>query len=143
MKNSFRSLAVLLLVMANAWSFAQDPSASGNSKAVGAVQSISGNSFTLKSDAGAELTVTVQDSTRVLRSEPGQKSLKEATPIQFSEVQAGDRTLASGKASADGKTIAATTIVVMKQSDIAKMCIRDSPSAGSSAGASRRNRRRT
>ena len=119
MKNSFRSLAVLLLLMASAWSFAQDPSASGNSKAVGAVQSISGNSFTLKSDAGAELTVTVQDSTRVLRSEPGQKSLKEATPIQFSDIQTGDRTLASGKASADGKTIAATTIVVMKQSDIA------------------------
>ena len=119
MKNSFRARAVLLILMASAWSSAQDASASGNSKAVGAVQSISGNSFTLKSDAGVELTVTVQDSTRVLRSEPGQKSLKEATPIQFSEVQAGDRTLASGKASADGKTIAASTIVVMKKSDIA------------------------
>jgi hypothetical protein len=119
MKNSFRSLAVLLLLIASAWSFAQDASASGNSKAVGAVQSISGNSFTLKSDAGVELTVTVQESTRVLRSEPGQKSLKEATPLQFSDIQTGDRTLASGKASADGKAIAATTIVVMKQSDIA------------------------
>lgn len=119
MKNSFRCLAVLLLAMASALSLAQDTSASGNTKAVGAVQAISGSTFTLKSDAGAELTITVQDSTRILRSEPGQKSLKEATPIQFSEVQAGDRTLVSGKASADGKTIAAGTIVVMKQSDIA------------------------
>jgi hypothetical protein len=119
MKIAFRSLAVLLLVMTSAWSFAQDPAASGNSKAVGAVLSISGNSFTLKSDAGGEVMITVQESTRVLRSEPGQKSLKEATPIQFSEVQAGDRTLASGRASSDGKSIAATTVVVMKQSDIA------------------------
>lgn len=114
-KTRLWSLAIPLLLLASAFSQEQ----TGNTKAVGTVQSISGNSATLKTDAGAEVTITVEDATRVLRSEPGQKSLKEATPIQFSEVQAGDRTLASGKASADGKAIAASTVVVMKQSDIA------------------------
>ena len=93
--------------------------ASGNTKAVGTVEAVNGTALTLKTDAGVEVSVTVQESTRVLRSEPGQKSVKEATPIQFSEIQTGDRTLASGSASADGKSIAATTIVVMKQGDIA------------------------
>ena len=98
---------------------AQDQTATGNTKAVGTVQSVTSNSLTLKTDAGAAITINPQDGARILRSEPGQKSLKEATPIQFTDIQAGDRTLASGKASADGKTIAATTIVVMKSGDIA------------------------
>jgi hypothetical protein len=119
MKNSSIWVLIFVMVMVSALGLAQDQAAVGNAKAVGTVKSISGNSFTLKTDAGAEMNITVQEATRVLRSEPGQKSLKEATPIQFSEVQAGDRMLTSGKASADGKSIAATTIVVMKQGDIA------------------------
>jgi hypothetical protein len=119
MKNRLKLLAFVFLLTAVISAFAQDQAASSTSKAVGTVESISGNSFTLKSDAGAEISVTVQDATRVLRSEPGQKSLKEATPIQFSDVQTGDRTLIAGKASADGKSLAATTVVVMKKSDVA------------------------
>jgi hypothetical protein len=83
------------------------------------VESVAASSLTLKTDAGAEITLTPAEGARILRSEPGQKSLKEATAIQLSDVQTGDRALASGKASADGKSIAATTIVVMKQGDIA------------------------
>ena len=117
MKNLERLLA--WLVVAAGLAVAQQPAASGNTKAVGTVQSVSGNTITLKSDAGAEITVTALEGTRILRSEPGQKSLKEATPIQLSEVQSGDRALASGQASADGKSMTATTIVLMKRSDIA------------------------
>jgi hypothetical protein len=109
----------LICLWLTALGVAQEQAATGNTKAVGTVQSISGNSLTLKTDAGSEITISAQDGARILRSEPGQKSLKEASAIQFSEIQTGDRTLASGKASADGKTIAATTIVVMKQGDIA------------------------
>lgn len=105
-------------LMSSALAVAQQ-SASGNTKAIGTVESVNGASLTLKTDAGAEITITSQQGTRVLRSEPGQKSLKEATPIQFSEIQAGDRTAASGAASADGKSIAAATVVVMKRGDIA------------------------
>jgi len=45
--------------------------------------------------------------------------LSEATPIHFADIQTGDRTLVSGAASADGKTLTATTIIVMKAADIA------------------------
>lgn len=117
MKNLGKVFFIFVLMVS---CLAQQPAAtSGNTKAVGTVESISGNSFTLKTDNGTEIMVTAQDGARVLRSEPGQKSLKEATPVQFSNIQAGDRTLLSGKASADGKAISASTIVVMKQGDIA------------------------
>jgi transcription antitermination factor NusG len=121
MKIQIRYGVFFAFVLSTAVLVAQGPSAtsSGNTRAVGTVQSATGNSLVLKTDAGAEVTVTVQDTSRILRSEPGQKSLKEATPIQLSDIQAGDRTLASGVASPDGKSIAATTVVVMKQGDIA------------------------
>ncbi|ABF42527.1 hypothetical protein Acid345_3526 [Candidatus Koribacter versatilis Ellin345] len=113
MKNWF-----LVFLISVGFAVAQD-AATANTKAVGTVQSISGSTFTLKNDAGVETSITVSDATKVLRSEPGQKSLKEATPVQFSEAQVGDRALASGKASADGKSIAASTVVLMKKGDIA------------------------
>ncbi len=42
---------------------------------LGTVQTLSGNSLTVKSDAGATMQVTVEENARLLRIEPGQKSL--------------------------------------------------------------------
>jgi co-chaperonin GroES (HSP10) len=95
---------------------AQDAAAA---RAVGAVKAIQGNVISLKTDAGADVTIHVSEGARILRTAPGQTDLKTATPIQLSEVQTGDRILARGKGSEDGKTIAANTVVVMKQTDVA------------------------
>ncbi len=51
---------------------------------------------------------------------PGQTDLKSAPAIQLSDVQVGDRLLAAGIPSDDGKSLAATTAVVMKKSDVAE-----------------------
>ncbi len=88
------------------------------SRPVGTVKSISGNSLTLATDAGAEITVTVQDSTRLIKTAPGQKDLTGATPIKLPDLQVGDRILVRGTLSDDSKSIAATSIIVMKKSDI-------------------------
>ncbi|HEY1865753.1 MAG TPA: hypothetical protein VGG55_01685, partial [Candidatus Acidoferrales bacterium] len=58
---------------------------------VGAIKAISGNTITLKPDAGADLTVVVADGARVLRVAPGQTDLKTAAQIQLSDLQVGDR----------------------------------------------------
>lgn len=87
-------------------------------KAVGTVKSISGNSVVLTADNGAEITVTLADSTRVLRATPGQTDLKSAAPIQASDIRIGDRVLALGT-SGEGNSFTASTLIVMKQSDIA------------------------
>jgi hypothetical protein len=87
-------------------------------KAVGTVKSINGNSVVLTTDSGAEMTVALTDSTRILRATPGQTDLKSATPIQASDIRVGDRVLALGP-SGEGNSFTASTLVVMKQSDIA------------------------
>ncbi len=89
------------------------------SRAVGAVKSINGNQVTLTTDTGPEVSIFFQDSTRILRTEPGQNSLKGATAIPLQELQVGDRLLVRGTPSSDAKSIVASIAVVMKQSDVA------------------------
>jgi len=88
-------------------------------KPVGTVKSINGSEVTLQTDSGTEVNILIQDSTRVIRTAPGQTSLKDATPMQLQELQVGDRMLIRGAASADGKAVVAISAVVMKQSDVA------------------------
>src|SRR4051812_25363178 len=111
----FISLALLSFAL-TCCSIAQDAQ---TARALGTIKTIQGSSIALKTDAGADMTITVSDGARILRTAPGQTDLKTAATIQLSAVQAGDRILARGKGSADGKAIAANTIVVMKQTDVA------------------------
>jgi Domain of unknown function (DUF5666) len=113
-------------VFASAFMLAQDRPAEGQqgsagaaARNVGAVKSINGKSLVLKTDAGPEITISLLDSTRIMRLAPGQTDLKNATPMTLPELQVGDRMLVRGR-SGDNDTIAATTIVVMKQADVAQ-----------------------
>jgi Domain of unknown function (DUF5666) len=80
---------------------AQTPAAA---KPVGTIKSISGNAITLTTDAGSDVTILVQDTAKLVRVAPGQKDLKDATPIQLQDLQVGDRIL----------------VVAMKQADVAQ-----------------------
>ena len=87
-------------------------------KPVGTIKAINGKTITLTTDAGAEVKVLAQDSTRVVRVEPGQKDLKGATSIQLQDLQPADRILVLGKTSLDADSIVASSIIVMKHSDV-------------------------
>ena len=87
---------------------------------LGTVQAMSGSTVTVKSDAGATMVVTVQDGARLLRIEPGQKSLAGASPFSLVDLQAGDRVMARGAAGADGASLAANLLVAIKGADIAQ-----------------------
>jgi hypothetical protein len=96
---------------------------SGAAKAssfLGTVQSIDGKLLTVKSDAGATMQITVQDNARLLRVEPGQRSLQGASPLNLPDLQVGDRVLARGAISPDGKQLAAAMLVAIKKADIAQ-----------------------
>src|SRR5262245_52711714 len=88
-------------------------------RALGTVTAVNGQVITLKTDAGAEMSVTVVDSTRLLQLKPGQKDLKEATPLALADLKAGDRLLVRGTGSGDGKSLQAASVIAMKQTDIA------------------------
>jgi len=98
---------------------APQSNAGGVAKNVGVVKSISGNTLVLKSDAGPEITITVADGARLLRLAPGQTDLKSAATITLADLQVGDRMLVRGRAGDNG-AIVASTIVLMKQADVAQ-----------------------
>jgi hypothetical protein len=86
---------------------------------IGTIKTISGNSIVLASDAGPVFNVTVEDGARIVRIEPGAKDLKNATPVDLQDLQAGDRILVLGKVSDDGHSVIATSVIVMKKADVA------------------------
>jgi hypothetical protein len=98
---------------------AQKPAANPAVKqVVGTIKSINGKAITLTSDAGASVLAIVSDSTRIVRVEPGQTDLKTAVPLNFEELQTGDRVLVRGGLSADGATLVASGVIAMKHADV-------------------------
>ena len=91
----------------------------------GTVKAVSGNSITLAPDSGPEVTILLQDGAKLVRIAPGQKDLKDAKPIQLSDIQPGDRVLVRGIAGAVANSISATAIIDMSQGDLAAKQARD------------------
>jgi Domain of unknown function (DUF5666) len=103
-----------------AFAQASSPAPIQAARIVGTVSAVAGNTLTIKSDAGATTTVDATDSTRVLRAEPGAKSLADATPIRLADLSVGDRVLVAVTPRAEGAPAVATRIIAMKQGDIAQ-----------------------
>jgi uncharacterized protein DUF5666 len=99
---------------------AQQPPAqgAGTAKPVGTIKAISGNTITLTTDAGSDVTILIEDATKLVRIAPGQKDLKDATPIHLQDVQPGDRILVRGKVAEDGKSVLALSVIAMKKADV-------------------------
>lgn len=123
-----RAFAILVLAAASSLAAPQaqaqaqtTPSqgAAATAKSVGTVKSINGQALVLKPDSGPDVNVSLSDATRIVRLAPGQTDLKSATPMTASEIQVGDRMLVRGKPG-DNDALAATSIVVMKQADVAQ-----------------------
>ncbi len=112
-------LFLFLAVFAGFWPAAAQDAAKPVT-VLGTVQTLSGSTLTVKSDAGATTQVTVQDNARLLRIEPGQKSLAGASPFSMTDLQPGDRVMARGAAGADGSSLSANMLVAIKGADIAQ-----------------------
>ncbi|HEX4068066.1 MAG TPA: hypothetical protein VHZ09_18755 [Acidobacteriaceae bacterium] len=91
--------------------------AGASNRVLGTVESVSGTTVAVKTDAGATVSVTVPDSARILQTAPGQKTLAGATKIAVTDIGAGDRVLMV----VAGDPPAATIVVVNKKSDIDAM----------------------
>jgi hypothetical protein len=103
--------------------FAQQPAAqtpAAASRMVGLITAIDGKTLTIKPDTGDPAKVTVSDTAKVLQTAPGAKTLAGATPIQFSDLTVGDRVLVALHPSDDGSAPLATTVVAIKQADLAQ-----------------------
>lgn len=106
-----------LLVSAGFAAAAQTPH---TPPALGTIKTISGDSLTLATDAGTEVKIQVPTDVKVLQVPPGSKDLKEATTIQVSDLQPGDRVLVRPKQGGDASALVAATIIAMKKADLAE-----------------------
>jgi hypothetical protein len=88
------------------------------SRRIGAIKAINGTEITLAADSGPDVRVTVPATTRIVRIAPGEKDLKNAAPVQLQDLQIGDRILVGGKAADDTLSLVASSVVVMKRSDL-------------------------
>jgi hypothetical protein len=96
----------------------QENSTPAATRRIGVVKAIEGTALALTPDSGADIKVTVQSATRIVRIAPGEKDLKNASPIQLQDIQVGDRILVGGKLSSDNLAMDASSVVVMKRADL-------------------------
>ena len=100
---------------------AQAPAAApAAARQIGTVTAVAGNSLTLKTDAGQEVSVAVADGARILQLAPGSTDLKTAQTITLADIAVGDRVLVSGKAGDTAGAFSASRVILMKSSDIAQ-----------------------
>ncbi|MFP5228268.1 MAG: hypothetical protein ACLGXA_11635 [Acidobacteriota bacterium] len=92
--------------------YSQAPAAN---RVLGTVASVSGNSVSVKQDAGSPVTVTIPATANIVRTAPGSKTLAGATKIVVSDIAVGDRVLML----VTGDPPAARVVVVNKATDIA------------------------
>lgn len=113
----------LLLAIASPMLIAQaaaPQAAAAPVKQLGSIRTIAGANLSLATGQGADLAVKLQPGARILRLAPGQTDLKGAVQLQPGDLQPGDRILVRGKLAADGVTLEASAVIVMKQQDIAQ-----------------------
>jgi co-chaperonin GroES (HSP10) len=99
---------------------AQAPAAApvAAARQLGTVTAVTGNSLTLKTDAGQSVAVSVADGVRILQLAPGSTDLKTAQTIALKDIAVGDRVLVNGKAGDDAGAFTASRVILMKSSDI-------------------------
>ncbi len=92
----------------------------GRDSLVGAVSAVSpgGQGVVLRKDVGGEITVSWDAKTAFLRALPGATSLEGATPVEPSQIAAGDRLLCRGTLDSAGRTLSANRVVVMTRGDV-------------------------
>lgn len=79
----------------------------------------SSGQITIKTDAGATVTVTADEKTSILRLPPGETTLDKAVKITLADLAVGDRVYARERVAGQQPSVA-RSIIVMKRSDIAQ-----------------------
>ena len=113
-----RSLVPVLLIAAVAgFCFGQTPA---RTRVIGTIQEAQPSGASVKTDTGEVFAVVFLPETRFQKVAPGEKDLTKAQSIAAGDLLQGDRVLARGTASADGKTLTAQSVILMSARDIAQ-----------------------
>ncbi len=88
-------------------------------RVIGTIKSINGNTITVAPTSGPEITAVVQPNARILKLEPGEKDVKNATPIPLTDLQVGDTVRVRGFAAQGATSIPALEVLVITHSAVA------------------------
>lgn len=116
----FASAAIVPVVVPSLCAETGQTTPASTARLLGTVTAVSGDTITLKSDAGVVATITVSDATRIVRTEPGQKDLSSATAIKVQDLTVGDRVLVRATPVSAENTYSAQAVIAMKKTDIAQ-----------------------
>jgi hypothetical protein len=87
---------------------------------VGTISAVGSGSLTIKTDAGAERTVTVPEGIRLQRVAPGAKDLASAAVIHFTDLAVGDRVLVRIAPEPATDPVTAISIIAIPQAAVAQ-----------------------
>jgi hypothetical protein len=90
------------------------------SRFLGSITAISGDTLTVKTDAGQVNQVQVPSTAQLKRIEPGQTDLSKAETMDFGGLATGDRVLVTLDPNSTGATPQALRIVAIKEADVAR-----------------------
>ena len=116
----FASASIAIAAPTGSRTEAGQATPASTARLLGTVTAVSGDTITLKSDAGVVATITVNDTTRLVRTAPGQKDLTGATAIHVQDLEIGDRVLVRATPGSAENTYTAQAVIAMKQGDIAQ-----------------------
>lgn len=108
--------AVLTVLAAGQTLSTQTPS----TRVIGEVTGLVADSghILIETDNGDAVTVVVGGSTAIRKVPPGVQDLSAATQTDFTGIGVGDRVLAIGQTSKDGKSVRARSVIVMSRADL-------------------------
>ena len=115
--SGLRAAATVLLVAASFTAI--HAGAQAASRFLGTISAISGDTLTVKTDAGDVHQVQVPSSAVLKRIEPGQKDLTTAVDMKFSDLATGDRVLVKLDPAAPAGVSQAMQIIAIKAADVA------------------------
>ena len=93
--------------------------AAAPARQLGTVKTVSGNTVTITTAAGAPITINLTPEATVLMLQPGITDIKQATPSSAGDISVGDRVLATGKPGDAADQFSATRVVLMKANALA------------------------
>jgi len=118
-RSTKRGIALLAAGLLLAFTAAADAQTQA-ARYLGTVTAISGDTLTVKTDAGQVNTVEVPSTAQLKRIAPGQTDLSKAEPLDFSSIATGDRVLVTLDSNATGSIPQALRVIAIKQADVAK-----------------------
>lgn len=110
------------LLTAQAPQAAADQAAAHPQRILGTVTAIAEGAITVRQEGAAagDISVAITPQTRLLRTAPGEKDLKTATPLDLKDLAVGDRVLIRASADSTPDHPSASILVAMKQADISQ-----------------------